>query len=249
MKQVNPFFVNFFLLMVALFAALFLLSDWLNWGTLNLASDPTITVVGESQNQVSNQIAVFNAGVDAVNDDKETATNEVSREINSIVSIAKEFGIDDKDIKTQNMSVYQTEEYYYEDGVQKSRKGQWRISNNVDFKLREIERASEFANLLTSSGATNVYGPNFSYDEFAESEVDADLYAAALENARAKAEVIAQASGKSVGEVVSVSETGGGGQFSTLRMSGVGYGSGGGGELEPGSTQVLQSLIVVFELR
>lgn len=218
----------------------------IHWGTIQQMPANTITVVGEAQSQKTNQTASFTAGVNAVNDDKDAAINEVNESIKAIIESVKNFGIDENDIKTQNLNVYQMEESYWEGDRQKSRKGQWRVDNSVQIKLKDAKRASELAQILAESGATNVYGPNFAYDDNQEEGVDTGLYKSALDNAREKADAIARASGKRIKGVVSVVEGVSSGEVSPmLRME---SGFGGGGALEPGSTTVNQQFTVVFEM-
>jgi uncharacterized protein YggE len=112
----------------------------------------SVTVVGEASNQEANQVASYNAGVNAVNDNKDAAIKEVNDKVSAMIESVKGFGIEDKDIKTSNLNIYQNQESFYEEGsgAQKQRLGQWNVSNSVEIKLRDIARASELAELLSS---------------------------------------------------------------------------------------------------
>lgn len=215
-----------------------------DWGRLQLTPSRTVTVTGTAESQEQNQIASFSAGVSAVNDDKNAAIDEVNQKIKDIIETAKSFGIAAKDIETQNLSVHQDEEAFYEEGVQKRRPGQWRVNNTISVTLREIERAEELADLLTRSGATNVYGPNFRMDDTQPAEET--LLGKAIENAREKAEKIAQASQGQIGQVISVTE---GSQAAPVYRALETGGFGGGVPLEPGSTTLRKTVTVVFELK
>lgn len=231
------------LLAIFVFAACYFL-PWenVNWGKLQLASVKTITVTGEAKTQQRNQIATFTAGVSAIKDNKDEAINEVNSQIEAIIQAVKTFGIKPTDIKTQNLSVHQAEETYYEEGIRKSRPGQWRVNNSITITLRDIDRASDLADLLTRSGATNVYGPNFQLEETQAAEES--LLAEAIENARKKAQEIAQSSGGTLGKIISVSE--GYQQPITFRAL---EGIGGGPPVEPGTSTISQTVTVVFELK
>ncbi len=233
--------------LVVLFLGLFFLPlNKIEWGKIRWQEPETITVIGEAKSIQKNQIASFNAGVDSVMSSKDEAVNEVNTKVEELVKAVKNFGISDQDIKTQNLSIYQQEESYYEDGVQRSRKGQWRVNNTVEIKLREVDKASELTNLLTSSGATNVYGPNFSFED--TSEAEKDLFDAAMKDAKEKANMLAKATGRKIGKVVNIIE-GGNYSSSPLYASKMIDGLGGGGApVEVGSGTVSQSLTVVFEL-
>ncbi|MEK7064491.1 MAG: SIMPL domain-containing protein [Patescibacteria group bacterium] len=216
----------------------------INWGTLKLATDRTITVTGTSEQQTKNQIAMFSAGVTSVKDKKEDAVSEVNTKMEEIVTALKNFGIATPDIKTQNASIYQTQETYYEDGRQKSRPGQWSVSNNIEIILRDVDKASALSDLLAKSGANNVYGPTFSLDQ--TTGFEEKLATAAIEDARKKAAAMAVSSGASLGEVINVVEGYNAPIYPVYALGG--RGGGGGAAVEPGSSTVAKTVTVTFRL-
>ncbi len=218
----------------------------MNWGRVSLGSPEVVVVNGEAKSQESNQIASYTAGVDAVNDKKEDAVNEVNSKVDDLIKAMKDFGIEPGDIKTNNISIYQNEESYWDNGVQKSRKGQWRVSNSIEVTIRDLARASDLTGILTSSGATNVWGPNFRMDD--TSEIEKGLFDAAIADAKEKAEIIAKSSGRKLGKIMSVAE---GEMMNDISpMYAVRDGMGGGGaSIEAGSSTVSKSLTVTFELK
>lgn len=250
METKSPFFSK--LAMTVWVVLVFLLGIYIfpwrsiSWGTLKLANERTVTVTGSSQTQTKNQIATFTAGVNAVKDKKEDAVNEVNSKMDEIVKSVKSFGVKSEDIKTQSNSIYQMQETFYDNGVQKSRPGQWSVNNSVEIVLRNVDRATALADLLSKSGANNVYGPNFSVDT-ANMTFEADLAATAMEDARKKAEVIAKSSGASLGAVVNVVEGVSQPNIYPLMKGGMG-GGGGGATVEPGSSTVAKTLTVTFRL-
>ena len=213
-----------------------------NWGKLQLFPGKTLTVVGEAETKQKNQIATFTVGANAVNDNKEIAVNEVNKKVEAIIQSVKNFGIKSEDIKTENLNIYQEEERYYEEGREKTRPGQWRVSNSITITLRDVDKASALADLLTKSGATNVYGPTFSLDETQEAEIS--LLKEAIENAKNKAEVIAQSIGDKVGKIINVSEG-----YQAVGVFRPLQGGGGGAPMEPGTGKVKKTVTVVFELK
>ncbi len=210
----------------------------------------TVSVSGYADTSVKNQVASFSAGVSAVNDKKEIAVKEVNDKVDSITNAVKLFGVPAEDIKTESISVYQQQDSYYdykEDGssVQKSRPGQWNISNSITIKLRDVEKTSKLVDLLTASGATNVYGPNFTVSDVSETENS--LVGLAIENAKAKATEIANKSGRKLGRILSIDETSSGSSY--YPMYDRAQGGGGGAPSEAGTSQVSKTLFVVFELK
>ena len=216
-----------------------------NWGTISTQPARTVTVTGQAISKQKNQIATFTAGVSATKDNKQDATNEVTSKINAIVEAAKAFGIKTEDIKTQYISVYQNQEQYYEDNRQKTRPGQWNVSNSASFILRDVTRAGALTDVLSRAGATNINGPQFSMDE--TTDIENSLLGEAITNARKKAELVAKGANKKLGEIIAVTEGSSIGQTSPVYLSG--GGGGGGGGIEAGSGSVEKTVTVVFELK
>lgn len=211
------------------------------WGRVKQLPGDTITVVGEAKTAVTNQKAMFSAGVNVVSDNKDNAIAEVNKKTDAIIDAVKTFGVPADDVKTQNLNVFQGEETYYEDGRQKARPGQWRVNNTIEITLRSVKRASELAEILTKSGANNIYGPNFSLDDTGEAEKG--LLEDALKNAKEKATVLATATGKKLGAVVNIVE-GYQGSPQVYRMEG-----GGGGGIEAGTATVTKTVTVTYQLK
>lgn len=214
------------------------------WGGLEMRPSETVMVTGESRTQVKNQVASFSAGVEVINDKKDEASKEIKQKMEAMVAAVKKFGISEGDIKTQSLNYYQQEETYYDNGVQKTRKGQWRISSTVDITLRDVGKADGLADLLASSGANNVWGPNFSIDD--TSAVETELFEKAMKNAGEKAAAAAKAAGRSLGKVISVSEGSGSGLYPMFRGA---EGGGGAPALEPGTGTVSKTVTVSYELK
>jgi uncharacterized protein YggE len=233
---------------VALVLAVLYFFPWKNitWGRVVMSPERVVTVTGYAESKEKNQIANFSAGVNSVKDNKEEAVKEVNDKINVITQSMKDFGIDSADIQTQSMSVYQRQESYYDNGVQKSKPGQWDVNSTISVTLRDIERASALADLLTMGGATNVYGPNFQLDTSVKAEDS--LMADAIADAKVKAEAMAKASGTSLNQVISVVEGSGGGVVYPMYARADGLG-GGGAALEPGSTKISKTVTVVWSLK
>lgn len=214
-----------------------------NWGKMQLTQPEVVTVTGEAKSQQKNQIARFTAGVNIVKEKKEDAVAEVNQKIADLIESLKQFGIAPEDIKTQNLSVYQQQDYLKPTSVTL-----WSVNNSIEIVLRDINKTADLTNLLNTSGANNVYGPNFGFDD--TSAIQKTLFDAAIKDAKSKAEVIAKAANRKLGKVVTVSEGGANGinplYYSARGDAGLG---GGGAPVEAGSATISQSVTVVFELK
>jgi uncharacterized protein YggE len=244
MEKTNRFELIALMGLVGLvFLAVIYFAPWKNvtWGRFKLTPGDTVTIVGEAKTKQKNQKATFSAGVNVVSDNKDTAIADVNRKVQAIIDGVKAFGVAAEDIKTQNLNVYQGEETYYDGGTQKARPGQWRVSNTVEITLTDVDRAQGLADVLTRSGANNIYGPNFSIDDTADME--GELIDEAMKNAYEKALKVAASSGRKLGKMVSFTE--GYQPMPVYRMEG---GGGGGGGIEPGTATVSKTVTVTYEL-
>jgi len=258
------FLITWALLGVAIVAAFGIggfVQGGFSWGVVSVRPAPSVTVSGFARQSEQNQIAFYTAGVTATDPDKELVVSQVNSNMADIIAQLESFGIDKADIQTQNLSIYKMERPPFDDAARSlmpielpdatnpETEGVWQANNSLEITLRDVNRASELADLLASTNATNVYGPRFSLDEREQSEQA--LLDAAIQNAREKAVSIAAASGRQLGSVEQVVEGGSGGGVYPLfaRGEAVGLGGGDGAQLEPGTTEVTKTVTVTFQLQ
>ena len=240
------------LIILGVFLGGVLLFPWklVDWGKIRVAEEKTVTVSGYAEGVVENNVASFTASVEAFNDDKEVAVEGVNEGMSNLIEKVKRFGIDEDDIQTQRVSVYQREEYLRDDDGWSGevREGQWRASNSIEITLREVDRASELATLLSEAGAVDMYGPRLTVDSQGRQIAEKKLMTEAVEDARESAEIMAEAAGRRLGGVVKIAESEVSrivGLESMMSSSRVG----GGIPIETGSSEISKSIVVVFELR
>jgi uncharacterized protein len=241
-KRIITYVLKFTPIAVVLYLSYLVVFDWKG---IKFASDDYITVTGSYSKQEENKVARFTANVSEYNDDKDKAVASVKEKMDEVIVKVKAFGISDKDIKTQNMNVYQREQTYYEDGDQKTRKGQWSASHSLEIVLRDTSKADGLSELLTSLETSSVYGPTFFNDDLAGIKNKDVGYEKAMEDAMDKATTIAKQSKREVGRVIGVTE--GNSASPPVRMFAEMGGAGGGAM--PGSSTETTTLTVVFEVK
>lgn len=228
----------------------FLLLGALGYGiySYKLAPKRTITVSGTSSGDYANQIATFYINLEYHNEEKDKAVEELNEKSKIAVDKIKEFGIDPKDIMTQNLNVYQREEPYYEDGITKYKPNDWYASYSIEITLRDLTKSTDFTEFLTSVESSSMWGPNLSIDS---TKTDSDeLLISAIEDAKQKAERMANSMDAILGKVIKVEEGGTGSPvlYGIAREDSLMMG-GGGAPIEPGSTEISKTVTVTFELR
>ncbi len=236
MKKLTTLFLIAFLTVLAFYVVF-------KWQGFRVFNKDLITVVGEYSQLESNNIARFSVSVEDTNADKAQAVEGVTQTMETIIARVKEFGIPEEDLQTQSINIYQREEPYYDNGVQKFRKGDWQVTNSLEITLRDVNRVTELSELLSTVDASSVNGPNFYQDaEGANAQV---YYDKALENAREKAVMIAKSEGRSVGAIVNIVEGYSVPTYNFMESRPMG----GGGGIVPGTSQDTVTLTVTYELK
>lgn len=224
--------------LVLIIIAAFVL-PWKNisWGKIKFQEE-TVVVMGESETKQANEVASFSVGVNVIKEKKEEAVDEVNKRVKELTISIKDFGIVEGDIQTQNVNVYEQQE------TDKSKNNQWVVNSTIEITLRDMSKANALMDLLNKSGANNIYGPSFRIENTTDTEKT--LYNSAMADAKEKAGLIANSSGRKLGKVINVVE-GGSGNYSPIYKT---LSSGdGGAELSPGTSTISKTLTVTFEFK
>lgn len=205
----------------------------------------SVTVTGEAKMDAMPQVASFNASVSVSDDNKDTAVSSVNKKMTDLIASLKAFGIDEADIQTQSVTTYENQGaeiliYPPRDLNQKK----WTASNSIEIKLRDTSKASALANLLNSSGATGVSGPNFAVDN--TKTYDSELLNKAVADARTKAQNMAIAGGRKLGKMITVSEYGVSQPIPYALEAKAGDSR--GAPIEPGTQTLYKTVTVTFEI-
>ena len=146
--------------------------------------------------------ATFSTGVETSAPTASAALRQNSAEVAKVIAQLKRLGIAEKDIQTSGISL--NAEYDYIQATQKNRFKGYRVSNQVQVKIRDIEKLGAIMDSVVASGATNINGPFFSIDN--DSDVKKSARARALASGKSQAEVYAKANGYSSVRLLSVAE-------------------------------------------
>lgn len=167
-------------------------------GTLN-----TVTASGEGKQVASPDEAEMSFGVTAQGTDAEKTLAEASKKSDAIVAAIKEAGIAEEDIQTAGVNL--NPEYDYKSGKVPRIIG-YQASVQIRVTVKDITKVGDVINAASGAGATDMNGPSFTLSE--DSEARSDAIEKAVADAKVRAETMAAAAGKSVGEVISLAESG-----------------------------------------
>lgn len=163
----------------------------------------TIAVEGTGTVDVTPDTADVTFGVLTQDESLETAQNENIRRTEALMETLSEAGIAEEDIETSNYSVRVINEYD-RDGNLVGVQG-YEVWNSVTVTIRDISIVGTVLDAAIGAGANEVSSINFYVDNTDAAASQART--AAVENAREKADELAEAAGVIVTGVYSIEET------------------------------------------
>ena len=160
-----------------------------------------ITVVGQGTSYGQPDQATVIVGVDTFAATVAEATTQNQATLDRVMAALEAAGIATEDIQTTNYSLY-AEQIYGEKGPEGI--AGYRVSNQVNVKIRDISQVGDVLAAVTEAGANAIYGVNFTVADPAA--LEAEARAKAMEDARKRAESLAELGGVSLGDIVIISE-------------------------------------------
>ena len=214
----------------------------------SITSGGGITVVGTGTATGAPDQANVSIGVQIQSATAQQAVSENQAQMNTLLAAIKGLGIADKDMRTSNYSVY-TENQPVQtgaDGKATSGSGSviYHVSNQVDVTVRDVSKLGDLLDKAVTSGANSIYGVSFSVAD--PSKLEDQARAAAVKDAKARAESQASLEGITLSGVISISEVS---AFpGVLYDAAVGKG-GGGTPIQPGEMNISVSLTVTYSIK
>jgi uncharacterized protein YggE len=152
-------------------------------------------------------LAIISAGVQTLQPTATGAIEENATRMERVRAALKRAGIADRDIQTSSINLYPDYRQDERTGGNPQLIG-YRAQNEVTVKFRDIANTGKILDALVAQGANQINGPMLSIDK-PEAALD-EARTQALANARSRAELYARATGKKVGRILAISESGGG---------------------------------------
>lgn len=163
----------------------------------------TVTVNGMGSVMVTPDAATVSIGVNIVNANLAEAQAQANTQMNDVIEALKAAGIEDADIQTTNYSVNVIQEY--DTNGYPARVSGYQVNNQVNVMVRDIAKLGEILESAVTAGANSIYGVGFIVSDPAAASKQARTDA--VEDATRKAGEIAEATGMTLGKIVSVSES------------------------------------------
>ena len=149
------------------------------------------------------------------------AQSQANTFTNKIVSDLKKLGVAKKDIQTSNYSSYPN---YNDNGggfgimqpdikVMPIRPSQttntiisYTVSEDVDITIHSNDITNKVIDTVTNDGAENISGPDLTFSDAKQKQLENDARTKAIQDAKDKAQSIAQAAGINLGRITNIQE-------------------------------------------
>lgn len=166
---------------------------------LAAAAEPnTIAVSGMAEQEVAPDMAYIDVGINVRADDAETARTREAQIALQIRRALLGLAITDNDL--QNTSYYLYQEYKVDrNGVRTADK--YVLDSSIKVTVKDLDKLSRVIDNVVEAGATNI--SNITYALSTQNIIQRQLLATAVENARDKAAVVANAGSRTLGNMLS----------------------------------------------
>lgn len=204
----------------------------------------TISVTGVGHVTLAPDRAFFTAGVQTVAPTLAAATQENATRMTAMLAAFRRAGAVDRDLRTSGLSIYpqQTQQEGHASKIVA-----YTVSNNVTVTRDDPTTVAKLLEAAVDSGANTVSGLSFTSDPARGREPGLQ---AAFADARAKAEVLAKAAGRTAGRALAIVE-GEGGARPPIPMprAYVAKAMVASAPVEAGAEEMTFTVSVVFELK
>lgn len=235
---------------VAAVALLALLMSACGPTTVNQAAAPplrSVSVSGAGTAYLVPDIAYIYVGVHTELPSAAEAVEQNNEQTQTMIEALRDFGIEARDIRTTNFSIWPQERYDPLTGTPTGQKT-YVVDNTVYVTVRDLDQLGELLDTVIAAGANTVNSVQF--DVADKDEALKDARAEAVKDAKAKAEELAAAAGVDVGEVLTINF-----QDSAAYPIFDGKGGGGGAAMEaavpiqPGQLTFTVSVNVTYAIK
>ncbi len=162
-----------------------------------------ISVSGQGEATAAPDVAYVSLGIETSSGDLQNAVDEANGIMEDIQSAMADLDIEEKDIQTQNFNVWIEEPY--NDRGEPTGQRMYHVDNMLRITVHEIGKAGDVIGAGLDAGANEVQSLSFGIED--TSELEAEARAAAVADAKDRAEQLADGLGVTLGEPLSVSDS------------------------------------------
>jgi len=218
-------------------------SIWQPWRN----SARTITINGQGKIKSVPDVAKIQGGVEIKKNSANEAQTETSTKISKIIDQVKTKGIEEKDIKTDQVSAYPN--YDYNNGANTI--DGYIARTTITVTIRDISKGQEMLDLMTANGATSISGPNLTFSDEKMVELKKQAQEAAVQDARKRADDLAKAGNTKIGKVITITENyvSEGNPIPYLTLDAKSVESSRINSISPGEDEITAQITITYSLR
>lgn len=210
-----------------------------------------IAVSGTGTTSVKPDVALVNLGIEVTSPTVAEARGKAATTMDALTKAVKAKGVADADIQTKFFNIYPQ----YGAPTPNAKPGApeivgYTVNNQVQLKIRNLDAVSDVLDTAISAGGNSIRVNGLQFTVEKPDQYLAKAREEAVQNAKARADVLAKAAGVKVGPPRSISESGGAFPvFDKLQAAPSAGGRGGGPTpVSPGEEQLSVSVSMVFEI-
>lgn len=172
--------------------------------TLEQAAQPplrTISVSGIGLASLEPDIAYLNVGVHTEGATASEAVKENNAQTEKVIQALKDFGLDAKDIRTSNFSIWPQDRYDPSTGLPSGEKT-YVVDNTVYVTVRQLDKLGDLLDTVVTAGANTINSIQF--DVADKGDALKTARADAVKDAAVRAQELADAAGVELGEIQTI---------------------------------------------
>lgn len=162
--------------------------------------DRVIRVPGNATVSLAADYATLQIGVISRSESVSESQRENAALMQAVVAAIQQSGIGEKDVTTSQFNVYTTYDGGYDAQGQEVRRVYYQVENMLNVTVRDLDRVGAVLDAAMAAGANTTYGITFSSTQ--ENEAYQKALTRAVQDAVMKAQVLADAAGKELGELI-----------------------------------------------
>ena len=210
---------------------------------------PVVKVSGNATITLAADTATLQVGVITRASTVGEAQKENAELMNAVLEAIYGVGVEEKDVITSQFNVNMMYDYSYDDTGRENRQSYYQVENMLNVKVRDLSQVGIILDAAMEAGANSTYGIMFSSTQ--ENEAYLKALRRAVEDAQAKARVLAEAAGKELGELrlVDASQSGYFYGISNTYKEEAAARDAGGTAIVTGDVSVTASVVLEYELK
>ena len=160
----------------------------------------TLTISGVGVVYLTPDIAYINIGVNTQRENASEAVEVNKSQTTAVIEAIKNFGVDAKDIRTTNFSIWSNQQY---DPMGQISGTTYVVDNTVNVTVRDLDKLGDLLDAAISAGANSIYSIQF--DVADKTNATEEARTLAVEDAKSEAQGLAEAAGLSLAVIQTIS--------------------------------------------